>query len=348
MIQVGIVGATGYTGLELLRLLSNHPEVEVVYATSRTEAGRKVADFFPGLRGICHLTYSEPKAAEVAKCESVFYATPHAVAMHSMKELLDHGAKVIDLSADFRLKDVPLWEKWYGCEHVFPEGVEQSVYGLPEVNRKKIQTAQLVAAPGCYPTSIQLGFLPLLESGLIEPSDLIANSASGVSGAGRKGDVSLSFAECNENFKAYGVSGHRHLPETEQGLQAIASGESEEINLTFVPHLLPATRGIVSTLYATLKGNQTLDELVNLYDERFSNEPFVDVLSKGQLPSLQNVRGSNFCRIGIEKPLDRNKVVVVSAIDNLVKGASGQAIQIMNIMCGFNESKGLHLPSVAP
>ncbi|MCY4045468.1 MAG: N-acetyl-gamma-glutamyl-phosphate reductase [Cellvibrionales bacterium] len=347
MIQVGIVGATGYTGLELLRLLSNHSEVEVVYATSRSEAGRKVADFFPGLRGICDLAYSEPKASELAKCDIVFYATPHAVAMHSMKELLDHGAKVIDLSADFRLQDIPLWEKWYGCEHVFKEGIEQAVYGLPEMNREQIQSAQLVAAPGCYPTSIQLGFLPLLEAGLIDTSDLIANSASGVSGAGRKGDISLSFPECNENFKAYGVGGHRHLPETEQGLRAMTQG-NQEVNLTFVPHLLPTTRGIVSTLYANLTVNKTLDELVNLYVERFADEPFVDVLPKGQLPALQNVRGTNFCRIGLEKPLDRNKVVIVSAIDNLVKGASGQAIQIMNIMTGFEEMQGLRLPSIAP
>lgn len=344
MKKVGIVGATGYTGLELLRLLINHPEIKLHCVTSRSEAGKAVSDFFPSLRGLVDLSYSLPDDKALFECELIFFATPHAVAMHSMKALIDAGIRVVDLSADFRLKDIPLWEHWYGCKHAYPEGVEAAVYGLPEMNREAIKSAQLVAAPGCYPTSIQLGFLPLLEAGLIDPSDLIANSASGVSGAGRKGDLSVAFSETNENFKPYAVSGHRHLPEIEQGLNLVA--KEAEVNLTFVPHLLPTTRGIVSTLYANLTGE--VEDIQSLFESRFANEPFVDVLSKGQMPALQSVRGGNFCRIGVERPQGRNKLVIVAAIDNLVKGASGQAIQIMNIMCGFDERAGLAIASVAP
>lgn len=344
MIQVGIVGATGYTGLELLRLLHLHPEVQVKMVTSRTEAGRKVADYFPSLRGVYDLTYVAPDASALAGCDIVFFATPHAVAMHAMQVLLDKGTRVIDLSADFRLKDIPLWEKWYGCSHVYPKGVADAVYGLPEVNRASIREAQLVAAPGCYPTSIQLGFLPLLEAGLIDASDLIANSASGVSGAGRTANTDFAFSECNDNFKAYGLEGHRHLPEIEQGLRAMTH---EEVQLTFVPHLLPATRGIVSTLYANLKDDAQAD-LYALYEKRFADEPFVDVLPSGVSPTLQSVRSANVCRISVQQPLDRNKVVIVSAIDNLVKGASGQAIQIFNIMCNLKETLGLDAGALAP
>ncbi len=344
MIQVGIVGATGYTGLELLRLLSVHPEVEISVVTSRSEAGKKVSEFFPSLRGICELAYTVPDDKTLGTCDVVFFATPHAVAMHSMQSLLAQNTRVIDLSADFRIKDIEMWEKWYGCQHVFPEGVEQAVYGLPETHREQIKDAQLVAAPGCYPTSIQLGFLPLLEAGLVDVKDLVANSASGVSGAGRKADLSVSFSENNDNFKAYALAGHRHLPEIEQGLSLLANSP---VNLTFVPHLLPTTRGIVSTLYANLTDSQAID-LTALYQKRFADEPFVDVMSNGVLPSLQSVRGSNYCRITIERPQGRNKVVVVAAIDNLVKGASGQAIQIMNIMCGLNERAGLASAALAP
>jgi N-acetyl-gamma-glutamyl-phosphate reductase len=252
--------------------------------------------------------------------------------------------RVIDLSADFRVKDIPLWEKWYGCKHVCPEWVEQAVYGLPEVNRDAIRTAKLVAAAGCYPTSVQLGFLPLLEAGLIDVNHLIANSASGVSGAGKSAKIDNIYAEVNDSFKAYGVGGHRHLPEIEQGLQLMAK---QPVNLTFVPHLVPMTRGIHSTLYAPLTVNTDID-LQALFEKRYANEPFVDVLPKGMLPQTRSVKGSNHCRIAVERPQGRDTVVVMAVIDNLVKGASGQAVQCMNIMFGFAETLGLNIVPLSP
>lgn len=343
MIKVGIVGGTGYTGVELLRLLVLHPEVEIAAITSRQEAGRAVADIFPNLRGHLELAFSEPDVERLAGCDLVFFATPHGVAQASVPALLERGAKIIDLSADFRIRSVPLWERWYGQPHGCPELVQEAVYGLPEFNRARIRGARLIACPGCYPTSVLLGFLPLLEAGLVDTGDLIASAASGVSGAGRQASIPNLLAEAGDSFKAYGVSGHRHLPEIEQGLADMARGE---VALTFVPHLLPIIRGIHSTLYATLVDADV--DLQALYEQRYRDEPFVDVLPAGEYPQTRSVRGSNYVRIAVQRPQDRRKVVVMVVEDNLVKGASGQAVQNMNILFGLPETLGLDAPALLP
>ncbi len=343
MIKAGIVGGTGYTGVELLRILVAHPQVELVAITSRAEAGRAVCDLFPSLRGHLDLCFSDPADGSLDQCDVVFFATPHGVAQASVAALLDKGIRVVDLSADFRIRDIALWEKWYKQTHACPELVEEAVYGLPEVNREKIKQARLIACPGCYPTSVQLGFLPLLEQGVIDPRDLIANSASGVSGAGRQASVDNLLAETSDSFKAYGVAGHRHLPEIEQGLADISGGD---VSLTFVPHLLPIIRGIHSTLYATL--TDTSVDLQQLFENRYKDEPFVDVMPAGSHPQTRTVRGSNFCRISVFRPQAGNKVVVLVVEDNLVKGASGQAVQNMNLMFGLPENCGLSAPALLP
>ncbi|MDX2463218.1 MAG: N-acetyl-gamma-glutamyl-phosphate reductase [Porticoccus sp.] len=343
MIKVGIVGGTGYTGVELLRLLAVHPHVEVVAITSRGEAGRAVDDLFPNLRGHYNLRFTDPSAGELDHCDVVFFATPHGVAQSTVPGLLERGIKVIDLSADFRIRDVALWEKWYNQPHACPELIDQAVYGLPEVNREEIKKASLIACPGCYPTSVQLGFKPLLEKGLVDLDDLIANAASGASGAGRQANVANLLTEVSDSFKAYGVSGHRHLPEIEQGLVEIAGAP---VRLTFVPHLLPMIRGIHSTLYATLKVKEV--DLQQLYEDCFRDEPFVDVMPAGSHPQTRSVKGSNTCRISVFRPQGGDKVVVLVVEDNLVKGASGQAIQNMNILFGFPESAGLNAPALLP
>lgn len=337
MIRVGIVGGTGYTGVELLRLLATHRGAEVVAITSRSEAGMSVAELFPNLRGhYDELRYSEPDIDVLSQCDLVFFATPHGVAMSMMPELVYRGVRVIDLSADFRIKDTDLWAKWYGMPHSCPHIVAQAVYGLPEFNRDEIVDAQIVAAPGCYPTAVQLGLMPLLKHGLVDSSRLIANAASGVSGAGRQGKIDNIYAEVGDSFKAYGVPGHRHLPEIEQGLSRMTH---EDVRLTFTPHLLPMIRGIHATLYAELTVD-TID-LQALYEETYRGEAFVDVMPAGSHPQTRSVKGANMCRLAIHRPQGRNTVVVLSVIDNLVKGASGQAIQIMNIMFGLNEREGL-------
>ncbi len=346
VIKVGIVGGTGYTGVELLRLLAMHPEAEVTAITSRAEAGKPVADLFPNLRGHYTLTFSEPSAKVLSACDVVFFATPHGVAQAMMNDLYEAGVRVIDLSADFRIKDIAVWEQWYGQKHGCPELVAKAIYGLPEVNREAIKGAQLVACPGCYPTSIQLGFLPLLENDLIEADSLIANAASGISGAGRQGKVDFLLAENSDSFRAYGVAGHRHLPEIEQGLQALQPQGRSAPKLTFVPHLLPTIRGIHSTLYARLKGR--VDDVQALYEQRFAKEPFVDVLPKGTFPQTRTVKSTNMCRLSVLEPQERGTVVVMSVIDNLTKGASGQGIQNMNIMFGLEETLGLSAPALLP
>ncbi|MBI2782841.1 MAG: N-acetyl-gamma-glutamyl-phosphate reductase [Gammaproteobacteria bacterium] len=343
MIKVGIVGGTGYTGVELLRLLVLHPEVEIAAITSRQEAGRAVADIFPNLRGHLELAFSEPDVERLAGCDLVFFATPHGVAQASVPALLERGVKIIDLSADFRIRSVPLWERWYGQPHGCPELVKEAVYGLPEFNRARIRGARLIACPGCYPTSVLLGFLPLLETGRVDTGDLIASAASGVSGAGRQASIPNLLAEAGDSFKAYGVSGHRHLPEIEQGLADMARGE---VALTFVPHLLPIIRGIHSTLYATLIDADV--DLQALYEQRYRDEPFVDVLPAGEYPQTRSVRGSNYVRIAVQRPQNRRKVVVMVVEDNLVKGASGQAVQNMNILFGLPETLGLDAPALLP
>ncbi|MDP1520614.1 N-acetyl-gamma-glutamyl-phosphate reductase [Porticoccus litoralis] len=343
MIKAGIVGGTGYTGVELLRLLAVHPDVEVCAITSRGEAGRPVADLFPNLRGHYDLCFTDPASGELDKCDVVFFATPHGVAQSTVPGLLAKGIKVIDLSADFRIRDVALWEQWYKQPHACPELVDEAVYGLPELNRDKIREARLIACPGCYPTSVLLGFLPLLEQGIIDASDLIANSASGASGAGRQASIGTLLTEAGESFKAYATAGHRHLPEITQGLQDIAGGK---VSVTFVPHLLPIVRGIHSTLYATLS-NKDVD-LQSLYEERYRDEPFVDVMPAGSQPETRSVKGGNTCRISVFRPQDGDKVVVLVVEDNLVKGASGQAIQNMNILFGLPENAGLMAPALLP
>jgi len=335
MIKVGIVGGTGYTGVELLRLLARHPEVTLDAITSRQEAGMPVAEMFPSLRRVVSLCFSDPKDAKLEGCDVVFFATPNGVSMQHARALLDAGVRIVDLAADFRIRDVALWEKWYKLTHACPDLVAEAVYGLPEMFRERIRTARLVANPGCYPTAVQLGFLPLVEAGAVELGHLIADAKSGVSGAGRKAEVHTLFSEASDNFKAYGVPGHRHLPEISQGLSVMAG---KDVSLTFVPHLTPAIRGIHATLYASLL--RPVD-LQGLYEKRYASEPFVDVMPPGSHPDTRSVRGANTCRIALHQPQGGDTVVVLSVIDNLVKGAAGQAVQNMNIMFGLPETLGL-------
>lgn len=342
MIKVGIIGGTGYTGVELLRLLSKHPEVRLTVITSRGEAGKRVDALFPNLRGYVDLAFSEPDDQKLASCDVVFSATPNGVAMTHAPTLLNAGTRLIDLAADFRLRDPAVWEKWYRMPHACPELLEEAVYGLPEVNRERIKKARLVANPGCYPTSVQLGFLPLIEQGVVDEKSLIADAKSGVSGAGRKAEVPYLLAEAGDNFKAYAVAGHRHWPEIKQGLEQVHGGT---IDLTFVPHLLPMIRGIHATLYARLRKDVDLQAL---YAKRYANESFVDVMPAGALPETRSVRGANVCRIAVHRPQNGDTVVVLSVIDNLVKGAAGQAVQNMNIMFGIDERLGLDAPALLP
>lgn len=347
MIRIGVVGATGYTGVELLRLLANRRDVSVEVVTSRERQGTRIDELFPSLRGHSDLEFAAPDSPALAACDVVFFATPHAVAMHSVPQLLDAGVRVIDLSADFRLQDVATWEHWYKTSHSCPQLIPEAVYGLPEINRQKIAGARLVAAPGCYPTATQLGFIPLLRAGLIDVSQLVADAKSGVSGAGRKAAIDYLVGEANESIKAYGVHGHRHGPEIEQGLNWFSE---QPVNLTFMPHLTPMIRGILATLYAPVKAGVelTADSLQALYEQSYGAEPFVDVLPPGQFPATRNVKGANTCQISVNYLAYNNRVVVLSAIDNLVKGASGQAVQIMNIMFGLPEKTGLEGIALVP
>lgn len=346
MVKVGIVGGTGYTGVELLRMLVHHPQAEVVAITSRAEEGLRVDELYPSLRGHLDIRFSHPDPAVLARCDVVFFATPHNVSMNMMRELLALDTRVIDLSADFRLRDAKLWSQWYGEPHACPDLLADAVYGLPEFNREAIADAQLVACPGCYPTSIQLGFLPLIENNLVDPLRLIASAASGVSGAGRQAKIDNLFAEVSDSFKAYAIPGHRHLPEIEQGLRDIGGAD---VNLTFSPHLVPMVRGMHSTLYAEIIDSAvSLEELQDLYEDRYADEPFVDVLPADSHPQTRTVKGANTCRLAIHRPQGRDTIVVLSVIDNLVKGASGQAIQNMNIMLGIDETAGLRTIALMP
>jgi N-acetyl-gamma-glutamyl-phosphate reductase len=342
MITAGIVGGTGYTGVELLRLLLRHPDVKLETITSRGDAGTAVADMFPSLRGATKLAFVDPAQAPLDRCGVVFFATPNGICMQQARPLLDAGVRVIDLAADFRIRDIATWEAWYKMKHACPDLVADAVYGLPEMYRSRVRTSRLVANPGCYPTAVQLGFLPLIEAGAVELDGLIADAKSGVSGAGRKAEVHTLFSEAADNFKAYGVAGHRHLPEIAQGLSAMAGREVLPI---FVPHLTPMIRGIHATLYARLA--KTVD-LQALYEQRFGGEPFVDVLPAGSHPDTRSVRGANVCRIAVHQPQGGRTAVVLSVIDNLVKGAAGQAVQNMNIMFGLPETAGLEALALLP
>ena len=347
-VKVGIIGGTGYTGMELLRILARHPLADARIITSRSEAGKPVTDLFPSLVGHCDLLFSDPQSADLKSCDVVFSAAPNGVAMTHARSLLDAGVKIIDLSADFRINDVAVWQKWYGMTHACPDLLEQAVYGLPEVNRQSIVDARLIANPGCYPTAVQLGYIPLVENGLIELDSLIADAKSGVSGSGRNANIGSAFSEVSDSFKAYAASGHRHLPEIIQELRKI-SGETVE--LVFTPHLLPLIRGIHATLYARLneKGQSlSIEEMQQLFVDRYEDAPFVHVLPSGEHPDTRSVRGSNNCRMSIHRPQGGRTVTVLSVEDNLVKGAAGQAVQNMNLMTGFPEESGLESIALVP
>ncbi|MYB34506.1 MAG: N-acetyl-gamma-glutamyl-phosphate reductase [Gammaproteobacteria bacterium] len=348
MIQVGIIGGTGYTGLELLRLLANHPEVEVASITSREQAGHPVCSLFPSLEGHYDLKFKAPEIANLGHCDIVFSAAPNGIAMNFAPRLLDMGVRFIDLSADFRLRDVNTWEHWYGMTHACPELLDQAVYGLTEINRDQLPTARLVANPGCYPTVVQLGFLPLLEGKHVEPDSLIADVKSGVSGAGRKAELALLFSETSDSLRAYGVSGHRHLPEILQGL---ALATPDKVDMVFTPHLIPMNRGIHATLYARLNDmNQdtSVETLTEIYAKRYAAEPFIRVMPAGSHPDVRSVRGSNSCRMALHRPQDGRIITILAVEDNLVKGAAGQAIQNMNVMIGHDETTGLDNLALVP
>ncbi len=342
MIKVGIVGGTGYTGVELLRLLVLHPDVSLRVITSRSEAGTPVTDMYHNLRGYTELRFTQPDVVKLADCDLVFFATPNGIAMQQARELLEAGVRVIDLAADFRIKDIATWSHWYGMEHACPDLVAEAVYGMPELNREAIRTARLVANPGCYPTAVTLGLLPLLKSGAAALDGLVADCKSAVSGAGRGANTAMLMAETGESFKAYAVAGHRHLPEIQQNLQ-MALGQ--QVQLTFVPHLIPMIRGIHATLYARVSGEVDLQKL---YEECYANEAFVDVMPSGSHPETRSVRGGNSCRIAVHRPQDGDVVVILSVIDNLVKGAAGQAVQNMNLMFGLDEATGLQQVGLLP
>ncbi|MEE9445648.1 MAG: N-acetyl-gamma-glutamyl-phosphate reductase [Cocleimonas sp.] len=348
MKKIGIVGATGYTGVELLRILATHPEVEISYVTSRSNAGTRVDAMFPNLRGFIDLEFSDPSTDALAQCDLVFFATPNGVAMNHVPALLKAGTKVIDLAADFRIKDLDLWGQWYSMDHACPEVVAEAVYGMPELNRAQIKNANIVANPGCYPTSVILGLKPLIDEGLIDLNSIIADTKSGVSGAGKGANVATLFSEMGESFKAYNVGGHRHQPEIAQAFSLLAD---KKVDLTFVPHLLPIIRGIHATLYARCLDTQCLDkdvDLQDLYETHYKKEPFVDVLPAGSHPETRSVKASNMCQIALHKKPDSKQIVVLSVIDNLVKGAAGQAVQNMNLMLGLDESLALSQPALLP
>src|SRR5262245_8105680 len=345
MIKAGIVGGTGYTGVELLRLLAQHPQVELRAITSRKEAGSEVAAMFPSLRKRVELKFTDPDPKALRGCDVVFFATPHGVCMKDARAVLDGGAKIVDLSADFRLQDLAEWERWYKMKHSEPELVREAVYGLCELNRERIRKARLVANPGCYPTAIQLGFLPLVEAGVVDTDHLVADAKSGVSGAGRKGEINLLFSEASDNFAAYNVTGHRHRPETRESLAQVAK---RPIGLVFNAHLTPMNRGIFATLYARITKEADFQAL---FEKRYAGEAFVDVMPAKSHPDTRSVRAANTCRIAVHRPPEGAKndtVVVLSVIDNLVKGASGQAVQNMNLMFGLPETTGLDKIAVVP
>jgi len=345
-IKVGIVGGTGYTGVELLRLLAIHPDVELTAITSRGEAGMPVADMFPSLRGYVDLAFTDPATSNLNACDVVFFATPHGVAMSQAQALLAANVKVIDLAADFRLQDTAIFEKWYKMPHSCPDILSHAVYGIPELNRAQIKSAQVIGNPGCYPTTVLLGLAPLLERGLIDFSaPIIADSKSGVSGAGRKAEVATLFAESSDSMKAYGVAGHRHHPEIHAQLMQLAK---TDLQFIFVPHLIPMIRGMLSTIYVKLVAQAASMDLQALYEQRYQHERFVDVMPVGSLPETRSVRGSNQIRIALHRQAEAGYLTLVVVQDNLVKGAAGQAVQNMNIMFGLPEVTGLQVVPLLP
>ncbi|GAB7563913.1 N-acetyl-gamma-glutamyl-phosphate reductase [Methylobacillus methanolivorans] len=345
-IKVGIVGGTGYTGVELLRLLALHPDVELSVITSRGEAGLPVADMFPSLRGRVNLAFTDPAQADLTLCDVVFFATPHGVAMSQAKALVAAGVKVIDLAADFRLQDTAVFEQWYKLSHSCPELLADAAYGIPELYRDKVRAAQVIGNPGCYPTTVLLGLAPLLEQGLIDLSvPIISDSKSGVSGAGRKAEVATLFAESSDNMKAYGVAGHRHHPEIHAQLQQLAGAQ---VQFIFVPHLIPMIRGMLSTMYVKLSASGLNTDIQALYEARYQGEAFVDVLPPGSLPETRSVRGANQLRLALYPQADSGYLTIIVVQDNLVKGAAGQAVQNMNIMFDLDEQAGLNIVPLLP
>ena len=346
-IKVGIVGGTGYTGVELLRLLSRHPHVELKAITSRKEDGMLVSDMFPNLRGQVGLRFQTPDTAALNECDVVFFATPHGVAMSQAESLLESGVRVIDLAADFRLQNTQVFQDWYKMPHACPAVLAQSVYGLVELNRAKIAQARVVGNPGCYPTTVILGLTPLIEGGkrLVDTSHIIADCKSGTSGAGRKAAVGMLYSEAGDNFKAYGVAGHRHHPEITEQLKAVAGGP---VDVTFVPHLVPMIRGMFSTLYARILPEALDTDFQALFEKRYADETFIDVMPAGSLPETRSVRASNHLRIAVHRPDGGDQLVVLVVQDNLVKGASGQAVQNMNLMFGLPEATGLEQVAIFP
>jgi N-acetyl-gamma-glutamyl-phosphate reductase len=343
MISVGIVGGTGYTGVELLRILVMHPNAEIKVVTSRSEAGNKVSSIYPSLLANLDLLFSQPDVAALKECDCVFFAAPNGTAMQMVPELLKVGVKVIDLAADFRIKDHATWEHWYKQKHACPDVLQTAVYGLPELHREKIKEAQLIANPGCYPTAVILGFMPLLEAGIAKGAQLIADTKSGVSGAGRAANVPTLFSEAGENFKAYNVNAHRHWPEIKQELESVTS---QDVKFVFTPHLVPMVRGIFASLYVTQA--KSVDNVATLYKQRYKDEPFVQVLEDNMLPETKHVRASNQCMLSVSCPYNGDTAVVLSVIDNLVKGAAGQAVQNMNLMFGLEETTALMQPGLFP
>jgi N-acetyl-gamma-glutamyl-phosphate reductase len=344
--RVAIAGASGYTGAELLRLLIQHPGAEVVALTAETHADQPISQVFPSLAGFMDLTCRRLDPATLAAdAEFIFLALPHKASMGIGADLVRRGVRVLDLSADFRLKDPADYPRWYGFEHAAPALLEEAVYGLPELHREAIAAARLVAVPGCYPTSAILGLSPLLAQGLVDPETIVIDSISGVSGAGRKPELPTHFSEANESLKAYGVAKHRHTPEIEQELSGVAS---REVSVTFTPHLAPLTRGILTTITARLTRRQSTADLLGVYREFSRTRPFMRVLEEGRLPETKHVLHSNLCDIGLVSDVRTGRVIVVSAIDNLVKGASGQAVQCFNLMAGLDERAGLWIPGLFP
>lgn len=346
-IKVGIVGATGYTGVELLRLLAQHPHAKIVSVTSRQESGLAVSELFPSLRGHVDVCFQSPDEAKLEECDVVFFATPHGVAMKEAKNLLKHGVKIIDLAADFRLQDTEVFEQWYKMPHACPDVLRESVYGLVELNRQRIREANVIANPGCYPVTVITGLLPLLEGGLklIDTRHIIADCKSGVSGAGRGASQATLFSETSDNFRAYGVAGHRHLPEIKEQLQTLHGGP---VGLTFVPHLVPMIRGMFATIYARIAPDALDTDFQALFEKRYADEYFIDVLPAGVLPETRSVRATNKVRIAVQRPADSDQLIILVIQDNLVKGAAGQAVQNMNLMFGLKENVGLQQVAIVP
>jgi N-acetyl-gamma-glutamyl-phosphate reductase len=345
MLRVGIVGATGYTGFELTRLLIGHPEVEISVLTSRQYAGEPISEVFPSLRGRISLRCQDPIIEEVAeKSDFIFTAVPHKTAMEVVPECHEKGKKVVDLSADFRFRDPHVYERHYQ-PHACPALLKEAIYGLPELYRDRIKGAQIVGNPGCYPIGALLPLIPLINRGIINHEGIIIDSKSGVSGAGRDLSLDVHFCEVNEGLKAYKVFEHRHCPEIEQELSSVAG---HILSVTFTPHLIPMSRGILTTIYCELKQEETTKSGLERVEGFYREEPFVRVCPEGKLPNTMNVRGSNFCDIGLKVDRQRRRLIALSAIDNLMRGASGQAIQNMNIMCGFPEKMGLDVPNLYP